>query len=143
MTLETAKKKNQINDLSLLAGILAVIILLNLVNQKLFFRLDLTSEKRYTLSDQSKEILKNLDDFIYVRLYLDGELKRGMYLSLIFTLLILSLYIFYIIILRGNIYSLLLRLCCIIAIEINNECGNLSTTTTSFNILRLTKPILQ
>lgn len=44
--------------------------LLSLVN----FRIDLTSDKRYTLSKQTKSILSELDDDIYVQVYLDGEM---------------------------------------------------------------------
>lgn len=44
--------------------------LLSLVN----FRIDLTSDKRYTLSKQTKNILSELKDDIYVQVYLDGEM---------------------------------------------------------------------
>ncbi|OFY56856.1 MAG: gliding motility-associated ABC transporter substrate-binding protein GldG, partial [Bacteroidetes bacterium RBG_13_46_8] len=40
-----------------------------------FFRIDLTAEKRYTLSPYTKKVLKSLDDTVYVRVYLDGELN--------------------------------------------------------------------
>jgi ABC-2 type transport system permease protein len=73
------KKANDIsnfqNDVTAVFGVLAIVFLLNFINQKLFFRLDLTAEKRYTLSDQSKDILRNLDDYIFIRVYLDGELN--------------------------------------------------------------------
>jgi ABC-2 type transport system permease protein len=44
--------------------------LLSLVN----FRVDLTSDKRYTLSKQTKNILSELKDDIYIQVYLDGEM---------------------------------------------------------------------
>jgi ABC-2 type transport system permease protein len=37
-------------------------------------RVDLTEDKRYTISGQSKQILENLDDVIFIRIYLDGEM---------------------------------------------------------------------
>jgi len=40
-----------------------------------FYRIDLTSEKRYTLSDFSKKSLHNLKDVVYVKIYLDGDLN--------------------------------------------------------------------
>jgi len=40
-----------------------------------FHRFDLTSEKRYTLSDFSKSSLRNLDDVVHVKVYLDGDLN--------------------------------------------------------------------
>lgn len=38
-----------------------------------YFRLDLTAEGRYTLSDYTTNILKSLDDDIYVKVYLTGD----------------------------------------------------------------------
>jgi ABC-2 type transport system permease protein len=40
-----------------------------------FHRFDLTSEKRYTLSDFSKTSLRNLKDVVHVNVYLDGDLN--------------------------------------------------------------------
>lgn len=57
--------------------ILAIIVLLNVISVFVFHRFDLTSEKRYTLSPSSKTILKNLDDIVFVKVYLDGDLPVG------------------------------------------------------------------
>lgn len=46
-------------------------------SDKLFFRLDLTQEKRYSISDNTKEMLKNADGDISVTVYLDGDLNAG------------------------------------------------------------------
>jgi len=43
----------------------------------LFFRLDLTDDKRHSLSDASKEILQELDDIVFVKIYLEGEFPAG------------------------------------------------------------------
>jgi len=43
-----------------------------------FFRIDLTSGKRYSLSTISKNILKNQKDIISVEIYLTGKLPAGM-----------------------------------------------------------------
>jgi len=56
---------------------LGVIILLNFIGSFYYYRLDLTTEKRYTLSPATKEILTNLDDIVYIKVYLDGELPSG------------------------------------------------------------------
>ena len=40
-------------------------------------RYDLTSEKRYTLSDETKSLLKNLDDIVYFKVYLEGDFPAG------------------------------------------------------------------
>ncbi|MDR2036856.1 MAG: gliding motility-associated ABC transporter substrate-binding protein GldG [Bacteroidales bacterium] len=54
-------------------GILAL-LLLGLISSRYFFRIDLTTEKRYTLSDETKHILRQLDAPLYLDIYLDGEM---------------------------------------------------------------------
>jgi ABC-2 type transport system permease protein len=72
---QTDKKKNPRfeNIIQLIAGI-AIIILLNIIGSYLFTRFDLTSEKRFTLSPSTKQLLKETDDIFYFKVYLDGEL---------------------------------------------------------------------
>lgn len=41
------------------------------------FRLDLTAEKRYTLSEPTKQLLRKLDTKVTVRVFLDGDLPAG------------------------------------------------------------------
>lgn len=45
--------------------------------QVYFFRWDLTAEKRYTLSDNTKSLLQGLDKELYFEIYLSGELPHG------------------------------------------------------------------
>jgi gliding-associated putative ABC transporter substrate-binding component GldG len=59
-----------------LIGII-VIIIANQLSGKLFYRLDLTEEKRFTISESSKNILRDLDDVVYVDVYLEGDLPAG------------------------------------------------------------------
>lgn len=54
-----------------------VIIVANQLSARLFYRFDLTEEKRYTISEASKNILRNLDDVVYVDVYLEGDLPAG------------------------------------------------------------------
>lgn len=56
---------------------LLIVISLNIIGSFVFTRLDLTSEKRYTLSDATKKLLKNLDDIVYFKVYLDGDFPAG------------------------------------------------------------------
>lgn len=63
--------------LELLIVILGIFIINQLASIR-FFRIDLTSEKRYSISQSSKNILKELDDVVYVRLYLDGNLPNDL-----------------------------------------------------------------
>ena len=67
-------KKNQI--IAFLVTV-AVVVIVNLVGSRLFTRFDLTSEKRYTLSPTTKEILNDLDDYVYFKVYLDGDFPAG------------------------------------------------------------------
>jgi len=63
--------------LARLALILAVLIAVNLLSSFLFFRVDLTQEKRYTLSEATQNLLGGLDDDIHVNIYLTGDLPPG------------------------------------------------------------------
>jgi gliding-associated putative ABC transporter substrate-binding component GldG len=56
--------------------ILAIVfaLLLSVVSGLKFFRLDLTTEKKFTLSGSSRQIMRNLDEVLLVRIYLDGDL---------------------------------------------------------------------
>ncbi len=58
--------------LKLIISYIIIIIAAYLLSVK-FLRFDLTSEKRYTLSKYTKNILRNLDDKIYVKVYLAGD----------------------------------------------------------------------
>ncbi len=75
MTKSSIGNKLRTNDITLLIGITAIILLFNIITHNLFFRIDLTSEKRYTLSKDTKQILRNLDDIVYIRVYLEGDLN--------------------------------------------------------------------
>ena len=55
----------------------ALIVTINVIGSFVFTRFDLTSEKRYSLSDTTKETLSNLDDYVYFKVYLEGEFPAG------------------------------------------------------------------
>ena len=67
-------KKKNIRTFSLL---LLFIIAINVLSSFLFTRIDLTTEKRYTLSKATKKILKNIDDVVYFKIYLEGDFPAG------------------------------------------------------------------
>ncbi len=56
-------------------GLLVVVLAVNIFSSYFFIRMDFTTEKRYTLSHQSKELIKSLDKPLEVILYLNGELN--------------------------------------------------------------------
>lgn len=50
-----------------------IVIFANIIGQYLFARIDLTSEKRYTLSKSTRQMLKDIDEPVLFRVYLEGE----------------------------------------------------------------------
>ncbi len=60
-------------DIAILLAVLVIVILINFVGSFVFKRFDLTSEKRYTLSESSRKLLKSLDDIVYIKVYLQGD----------------------------------------------------------------------
>ena len=75
--MKNERKNLKRNQLLSFAITLIVIVAVNVIGSFVYTRFDLTSEKRYTLSDTSKEILRNLDDYVYFRIYLEGEFPAG------------------------------------------------------------------
>ena len=51
-----------------------MVLMVSVFSGMKFFRIDLTSEKKYTLSKSSREVLENLDGVVFVRIYLEGEM---------------------------------------------------------------------
>ncbi len=55
----------------LFLGLIALLVI-NIVATQYFFRIDLTEEQRYSLTPATKNILKNLEDEIVIKVYLEG-----------------------------------------------------------------------
>ncbi len=53
---------------------IVIIVLVNVISMQLFTRIDLTAEKRYTVSEDTRALLRNLDDVVYFQIYLEGDL---------------------------------------------------------------------
>jgi ABC-2 type transport system permease protein len=51
-----------------------IIVFVNVIGAQLFTRIDLTAEKRYTVSPETREMLRGLDDIVYFKIYLEGKL---------------------------------------------------------------------
>ena len=60
-------------DLIYLISFLAVILAVNFLSSYVFTRFDFTSEKRYTLSPITRNILNNLEEKVQVTVYLEGD----------------------------------------------------------------------
>jgi ABC-2 type transport system permease protein len=54
--------------------LLLILIGINYLASGLHYRLDLTEERRYTLSEPTKRLLRNLDDRVSITFFLDGEM---------------------------------------------------------------------
>jgi ABC-2 type transport system permease protein len=52
-------------------------VLIGIISGQIFFRIDLTAEKRYSINDISKNMVKSLEKPVEVTLYLDGDLPAG------------------------------------------------------------------
>ncbi len=57
--------------------LLAFIVVINIISSGWFFRIDLTSEKRYSLSDNTKSLIAGLDETLHIKVYLEGDLNVG------------------------------------------------------------------
>ncbi|HHJ09713.1 MAG TPA: gliding motility-associated ABC transporter substrate-binding protein GldG [Bacteroidetes bacterium] len=57
--------------------VIVVLAVIGVLSSQWFFRVDLTSEKRFTLSSKTRDILKNLNKDVYVQVFLDGEMPVG------------------------------------------------------------------
>lgn len=75
--MENKRKNLKRNQLISFFITLVIIAVVNIIGGYVFTRFDLTSEKRYTLSDTSKEILKDLNDYVYFKVYLEGDFPAG------------------------------------------------------------------
>lgn len=59
------------------AIVLLALVGINILFSVFHFRLDLTAEKRYTLSNPTKELLRKLEDKVDITVFLDGEMPAG------------------------------------------------------------------
>ncbi|ALW85882.1 gliding motility-associated ABC transporter substrate-binding protein GldG [Hymenobacter sedentarius] len=60
-------------DLLYFAAILGFLLLINFVAQRFFFRIDMTEEKRYTMSPATKTLLRDLKQPVTITVYLTGD----------------------------------------------------------------------
>lgn len=71
---------NKSNALKQFGIVFLALIVINLISHFFFKRFDLTQDKRYTLSETTLNIIKNVDSPLYIDVYLDGnfppEFKR-------------------------------------------------------------------
>ena len=56
-----------------LISTLLILIALNVILSFVYFRIDLTKDKRHSLSPATIQLLKTLEDRVYIRVYLEGD----------------------------------------------------------------------
>lgn len=61
------------NNIILILSIIAI----NILGFWVYFRADLTADKRYSISESSKDLLKNLNNQVVIKVYLDGDNLPG------------------------------------------------------------------
>lgn len=76
---ENTNKSQEIfwKDLSRLGIGVVLIIAANILASHYFIRWDLTEENRYSLTDATKNLLRELDSVVEIRVYLAGDLPSG------------------------------------------------------------------
>ena len=56
--------------------IFGILVLVNFLSSRRFLRLDLTEDKRYTVSKATKDVIRNLDDIVTITTYFSSEPAR-------------------------------------------------------------------
>ncbi len=61
------------NTLAFVAIVIGILVLVNFLSSRRFFRADLTEDKRYTVSKATKNLIKSLDDIVTITVYFSME----------------------------------------------------------------------
>lgn len=69
------KRVTGANQIGFVLAVLLAIVAVNVIGQRLFARWDLTQEHVYTLSQNSRDLVKNLPDRLTVKAYISGNLQ--------------------------------------------------------------------
>ena len=63
------QNKNIINIVLLIIGL----IVINFISDKFYKRFDLTQDHRYTMSEETKNIVNNIEEPVAIKVYLEGD----------------------------------------------------------------------
>lgn len=75
--MKSSKAGNRRNQFIQAGFTILIVLLLWVIGSMVHFRLDLTTEKRYTLTSETKSVLRKLPDEVLVKVYLEGDLPAG------------------------------------------------------------------
>ncbi len=70
-------KKQVTRDFINFGLLIGVVVALNIAANYAYKIWDFTEEKRYTLTDATRSLLEDVDEIVYVRVLLDGQLQAG------------------------------------------------------------------
>lgn len=71
-------RSKRLGDLFELAIGIGIVLLVLFISSFARVRVDLTSEQRYTLTPATRELVRDLEDILYVKVYLSGELPADL-----------------------------------------------------------------
>lgn len=75
--MKNTKNNHRRNNILQLFYSLIIIMTINIISNYVYTRFDLTSEKRYTLSPATIDMLENLDEYVFFKVYLEGDFPAG------------------------------------------------------------------
>ena len=58
-------------------GLIAALVIINVVASLLHYRFDLTQEKRYSLTNTTRQLLRELENPIFITVFLKGDYPSG------------------------------------------------------------------
>jgi len=70
-------RSRRIQDILQFALFCGIVFFVNILANAFYTHLDLTEEKRFTLTKPTRELLKSLDDRVYVQVLLEGDFPAG------------------------------------------------------------------
>ena len=79
--MKTQKIKSKAEMVAVACAVIFAVALLNYVSGKFFFRIDLTEDRQYTVSDATKRILKGLDDIVTIKAFFSKDLPAEGHLT--------------------------------------------------------------
>lgn len=71
------KKNNRTQSLINLGLVIGIAIFLNVLGSLFYDYIDMTEEKRFTLTQPTQDLLESLDERVYIQILLDGEFPAG------------------------------------------------------------------
>jgi ABC-2 type transport system permease protein len=77
LTKKNLEKQKRLSNRFGWLGLLICLVAVNFLGSAFHYRLDLTEEKRYTLSEPTIRLLRKIDDPISIDVFLKGDLKAG------------------------------------------------------------------